>query len=175
MDDFLYKLRNAKKSSHDRSRRNQDSYSYRMGDRKKPKGRKFQQTSSLNSDHLAAIRKTLETIAENQKQQMGTERVRCEIEERKALALEKIAGLVGNLKEKDVPREPADGSREVTKTTLPHRADRDMILKIIHGLRQKGQTYERIAEHLESEGIPTLSGKGKWRGQSIYRLNKETV
>jgi len=100
MDDFLYKLRNAKnRSGYDRSRRTQDSYPYRTGDRKRPKGKKPPKMSGVSSDHLAAIRKTLETIVENQKQLMDAEGVRREIEERKALALETIARLVGNLKD----------------------------------------------------------------------------
>lgn len=176
MDDFLYKLRNAKnRSGYDRSRRTQDSYPYRTGDRKRPKGKKPPKMSGVSSDHLAAIRKALETIVENQKQLMDAEGVRREIEERKALALETIARLVGNLKEKNGLQVPADEGRETPGTAKSPRAERDKIIKIISGLREKGQTYEHIAKHLENEKIPTLSGKGKWRGQSIYRLYKETV
>ncbi len=181
MDDFLYKLRNAtKKTGYDRNRRSQDNYSQR-GDRNKSRGKK-PQTVSVGFDHLAAIRKTLESIAENQKQLMDAEHLRREIEERKALALETIANVIGQLGERQGPP-PANGKEQQappavggeTEAAVAGRADRDKILKIIHGLREKGQTYEHIARHLETQKIPTLSGRGKWRGQTIYRLYKETV
>ena len=195
MDDFLYKLRNArKKTGYDRNRRSQDNYGPR-GDRNKGKMKKPPQTVSVGFDHLAAIRRTLEAISENQKQLMDAERLRREIEERKALALEKIAGFFGQLKEKPKSQEVAEaiaeetqealqtpqetpqaaGEKEAPAATNAARADRDRVLKIIQGLRQKGQTYEHIARHLETQKIPTLSGRGKWRGQTIYRLYKETV
>jgi hypothetical protein len=187
MDDFLYKLRNArKKTGYDRNRRGQDSYTPR-GDRNKGKMKKPPQTVSVGFDHLAAIRRTLETISENQKQLMDGERLRREIEERKAQALEKIAGFIGQLKEKrkspEVAPEIAEEEQEAPQTAGDKqeapagsaRADRDRVLKIIQGLREEGQTYEHIARHLETRKIPTLSGRGKWRGQTIYRLYKETV
>lgn len=47
---------------------------------------------------------------------------------------------------------------------------RDDILNMICGLREEGHTYDQIAKQLEDENIPTFSGKGKWRGQTIHRL-----
>jgi len=121
MDDFLYKLRNArKKTGYDRNRRGQDNYSPRA-DRNKGKMKKPPQTVSVGFDHLAAIRRTLEAISENQKQLMDAERLRREIEERKALALEKIAGFFGQLKEKPKSQEVAEAiageTREAPQTT----------------------------------------------------------
>jgi hypothetical protein len=31
-------------------------------------------------------------------------------------------------------------------------------------------SYAKIAQQLESEGVPTLSGKGAWRGPAVQRL-----
>ncbi len=188
MDDFLYKLRNArKKTGYDRNRRNQDNYSPR-NDRNKPKGKK-PQTLPVGVDHLSAIRRTLEAIAENQKQMMAAERQRRNIEERKSRALEDIVRLMDRQVREDVtpaaadedrreapqPRESAAVKANATGSAKPSRAHRERILKIIHGLREKGQTYEGIARHLETQNIPTLSGRGKWRSQTIYRLYKESV
>jgi vacuolar-type H+-ATPase subunit I/STV1 len=47
---------------------------------------------------------------------------------------------------------------------------RDDVLNMICGLREEGHTYDQIAKQLEDENIPTFSGKGKWRGQTIHRL-----
>ena len=186
MDDFLYKLRNAKKKTgYDRTRRGQDNYAPH-GERNKGRMKKPPQAVSVGFDHLSAIRRALESISQNQKQLLDAERLRREIEERKALALEKIAAFIGQLKEKrkfpeDTPeiagkaREAAQTAGKEPEAPAAARADRDRVLKIIHGLRQEGQTYEHIARHLETRKIPTLSGRGKWRGQTIYRLYKETV
>ena len=187
MDDFLYKLRNAKKKTgYDRNRRSQDNYSQR-GDRSKFKGKK-PQTVPVGVDHLAAIRRTLETIAENQKQLLEAGDQRRAIEERKIRALEEMARLMGR-REGDAggsgqgPREAprvleaaaTGGETDASGRQESPRTDREQILKIIHGLREKGQTYEGIARHLETRNIPTLSGRGKWRSQTIYRLCKESV
>jgi hypothetical protein len=37
-------------------------------------------------------------------------------------------------------------------------------------LRSEGFSYAKIADILEAKGIPTVSGKGRWRGQSVQRL-----
>ncbi len=47
---------------------------------------------------------------------------------------------------------------------------RDDVLNMICGLREEGLTYDQIAKQLESESVPTFSGKGKWRGQTVHRL-----
>ena len=47
---------------------------------------------------------------------------------------------------------------------------RDDILNMICGLREEGMTYDQIAKQLEEEAVPTFSGKGKWRGQTVHRL-----
>ena len=52
----------------------------------------------------------------------------------------------------------------------PEELSREEVLDIIHKLRKEGTTYEHIARHLDSQGIPTFSRKGKWRGQTVHRL-----
>ena len=47
---------------------------------------------------------------------------------------------------------------------------RSDIVEMINNLRKEGMSYEKMALHLENENVPTLSGRGRWRGQSVYRL-----
>jgi hypothetical protein len=48
--------------------------------------------------------------------------------------------------------------------------DRESVLGLIKEMRDKDLSYANIAYELETMGIPTFSGKGKWRGQTVHRL-----
>ena len=47
---------------------------------------------------------------------------------------------------------------------------RDKLVSMIQALREQGFTYEKIARHFEENQIPTISGRGKWRGQAVSKL-----
>ena len=64
------------------------------------------------------------------------------------------------LKGKDAPAE----------TGMPKSNQRDDLTSMIIGLREQGFSYEKIARHLEENQIPTISGRGKWRGQAVSKL-----
>jgi hypothetical protein len=36
-------------------------------------------------------------------------------------------------------------------------------------MRADGKSYEKIANALEAAGFPTVSGRGRWRGQTVKR------
>jgi hypothetical protein len=65
--------------------------------------------------------------------------------------------------------EPAEAPADAPKPTLKDAS------AIICRMRKEGLSYAKIAEHLESEGIPTVSGKGQWRGQSVQRVYQKAV
>jgi len=44
------------------------------------------------------------------------------------------------------------------------------LVAMVKGLRAQGFSYEKIARHLEENQIPTVSGRGKWRGQAVSKL-----
>ena len=52
--------------------------------------------------------------------------------------------------------------------------DRDGLMARITSLREMGASYKKIAEILEEEAVPTLSGRGRWSAQTISRLLKES-
>jgi hypothetical protein len=51
-----------------------------------------------------------------------------------------------------------------------HTMQRDELVSMIQGLRGQGLSYEKIARQLEENQIPTISGRGKWRGQAVSKL-----
>jgi len=48
------------------------------------------------------------------------------------------------------------------------------IVKLIYGLREKGESYQNILDHLEARGIPTKNKK-KWSKSTIYRILKNPI
>jgi hypothetical protein len=49
-------------------------------------------------------------------------------------------------------------------------ARRQAAFKIIQERRNEGEGFDEIARYLVSADIPTLTGKGQWRAQSVSRL-----
>ncbi len=50
--------------------------------------------------------------------------------------------------------------------------DSQAIIQAITKLRESGMYFKQIAQHLESKGVPTLSGKGKWSATAVSKLLK---
>lgn len=46
-------------------------------------------------------------------------------------------------------------------------------IETAYGLRKEGLSFDKIADRLNADGIPTLSGDGKWEGRTIQRKLKE--
>jgi len=59
---------------------------------------------------------------------------------------------------------------EDLKTQAKDTSNSDELLETITRLRKEGFSYEKIARHLEDSGVPTISGRGKWRGQAVSKL-----
>ena len=51
--------------------------------------------------------------------------------------------------------------------------DREAVIATIRTLRENGLSFSAIAARLEENGIPTFSGKGQWRGQTVHKLFKQ--
>ena len=48
-------------------------------------------------------------------------------------------------------------------------------LKIIAEMRDNRVSFEKIADHLEAEGVPVVSGSGKWNRRTVSKLYKESA
>lgn len=192
MDDFLHNLRSGKLKQPDRGRRDYTDYKgpqRRAGNER----RKPDYYAKVTSENFALVKGSLDLLAENQKRIADTIVAGEATNTRIADALEAIVDMMkGDQRKAEAPspaREPADVMPE-TKTidsTAPDdmmkdrpgigagkekRGDhnkRDM-LDIIGSMRADGNSWEKIARHMDARHIPTVSGKGKWRGPAIKKF-----
>jgi hypothetical protein len=84
--------------------------------------------------------------------------------------LERHAGTATETEPEKVTEEISADSSYDEEELEEETITRDDILNMICGLREEGMTYDQIANQLEEEAVPTFSGKGKWRGQTVHRL-----
>lgn len=49
-------------------------------------------------------------------------------------------------------------------------SERRTICDIIEQMRDEGNNWEKIARHISSQGYPTISGKGTWRGAMVKNI-----
>ena len=174
MDDFLYNVRTGNMKNMDKSSRRFDNNRYKSHSRQpaKDKRKGYVNYRSLSTDQFSALKEMMAAISGNQ--------------ERQTVAMEKIANLLDRLlKMYSVPDADAIASHPSPAATVdsavtavevaPYSRSmtRAEMVALIHQMRNQGLSYEKIADEFESKQISTLSGRGKWRGQTIYRLFKE--
>jgi len=174
MDDFLYNVRTGNMKNMDKSRRRFDNNRYKSPNQQpaRDKRKGYVNYRSLSTDQFSALKDMMASISGHQ--------------ERQTVAMEKIADLLENLvKMPSVPVadvisshssptamvDSADAAVEMEPSGQP--ITRAEMVALIHQMRNQGLSYEKIADEFELKQISTLSGRGKWRGQTIYRLFKE--
>jgi hypothetical protein len=194
MDDFLHQLRNnSREKRYERNHRKPyDGSHYRGNERrdgpiqKKRKYNKREQneySKSYSSRQFPEIRSLLEEISKSQTRLANAQERIIAAEERKATAIENIAETLQKLCMKTLNRDsgsPVDSlegkkkkeSNEIntSKEKTGANKSREETIEVITQMRSDGISYEKIARHLEEVGIPTISGRGIWRGQSVRRL-----
>jgi len=184
MNDFLHSLRNNNHNSnhnqkrYERPRRHYDNQQYGNNDRKSGNYRSHHHKNNADTETLNAIRKTLETIADGQQAMVDLGERRAQAEERKAAAIENIAEHVINWLSQ-LPAtgfgHPGGAAHKSAAGTVVLDPRRQALVDKVKGLRAEGLSYEKIAQQLENENVPTLSGRGRWRGQTIHRLCNGTA
>lgn len=184
MNDFLHNLRSGKFKRNDKNSRSykdpQQRGSQWRGD---AEGRKSPHNAS--SDVVLEINKALKDIAASHRRFADAFESKVKADERKAAAMESIAVFLKqrfasgleSIREyrsasesKSEPDFPAIYAEQTVKIT---EFDREKLLTNILELRKEGVSFEKIAQQLESTGVPTLSGKGTWRGPAISKLCKD--
>jgi|GEM_PF-4665610 len=63
-----------------------------------------------------------------------------------------------------------DSLKNVVTDMKKKEAERKELIGLIQKLRKQGLGLQRIANKLNEFQIPTLSGTGKWYGQSVQYL-----
>lgn len=198
MDDFLHNLRTGKNKPYDRNRKQFDNNGYknpeRQGVNDNRRKEPFQRSPVV--DHFPAIKTILGDISEGQRRLAEIFERRVSADERIASALEIIASGFLNKDSEFIPTSsppkiasdspitdfieaesaiqadaeftisPDETLNDLNDTGL----DRNNILDMIVAMRKEQMSYEKIARTLESQGIPTLSGKGAWHSQTVSKL-----
>lgn len=191
MSDFLHNLRSGKFKRNDRNNRSYNDAQYRGSQRRsdndKRKHSKYSPaaTEQITDSVKAAfteIKGVLEDIAANQKMLVQVYELTVKANERGADALESIAEMlkqqITNGFEPVAKRQSSLEFEPVVAAGTKHafdteNLDREQLHERIISLREEGVSYDKIAQYLESERVPTLSGKGKWRGQAVSKLCKQ--
>ena len=89
----------------------------------------------------------------------------CEPVEEEATLVPEDAAMEG-----DELKTASEGRRFAVGTGSSKTMQRNELQAMIRGLREQGFSYEKIARHLEETQVPTISGRGKWRGQAVSKL-----
>jgi hypothetical protein len=67
----------------------------------------------------------------------------------------------------DVDIESDTGPKKLTDS------QRHIIFEVIEQMRDEGDNWEKIARHIASQGYPTVSGKGSWRGAMVKNIHEK--
>jgi hypothetical protein len=188
MDDFLHNLRSGKLKQADRGRRDYTDY---KGPQRRASNerRRTDYYAKVTNENFALIKETLDVLADSQKRIVDVLVERKKTEARIAGALETIATLIARhlgVEEvipehktaavvedeggMDVPiltAEPADNRPDDEDISAEDQPD---LIEIIASMRDEGDSWEKIARYFDEQEIPTLSGKGKWRGPAIKKF-----
>lgn len=187
MDDFLHNLRSGKLKQPDRGRRDYSDYKgpqRRAGsERRRP-----DYYAKVTSENFALVKDSLDLLAGHQKRIADAVTAIEKTDGRIANALETIATMIGrHLGGQDALPEQAgpagsepdrivptgavdDRSRIGTGSQKPGDAGRPKMLDMIASMRADGNSWEKIARHMDEQKIPTVSGKGKWRGPAVKKF-----
>jgi len=75
-----------------------------------------------------------------------------------------------------VLQEDGHAAVRATSAQQPTRPDRAALVARLHQMRARGMSLKTIADQLQAEGLPTLSGKGQWQKGTVDKLlNKSAV
>jgi len=188
VDDFLHNLRMQKGRAFERGRKPYDSHSYKKGrssDNRKGNYRKtsgVEQVTNLLKENLPELKIKLDELIEQQKRLAVAGERRALAEERKASAIEQIADAFGRTGEFPLPEAPQEKTENQPPLSLiepspeadeNERASDNTIIDFIQAMRARGLSYSKIADDLNSQNMPTSSGRGKWRGPMVSKLCRE--
>ena len=182
MDDFLHNLRSGKLKQQDRGRRDYSDYKgpqRRAGsDRRRP-----DYYAKVTGENFALVKDALESLAEQQKRIADALTAKTDTESRIADALEVIATRLADVPdtaESQAPKHspaaqdptPADQTDYDWKSSGPKLTndERPHLIQLIAAMRKDGQSWEKIARHMSERGVPTVSGKGTWRGTAVKKF-----
>lgn len=187
MDDFLHNLRSGKLKQGDQNRRNFNDYKNSQR-RVTNERRKTDYYAKVTNENFSMIKQTLDTLADYQKRMADAVAERNKTQSRIADALETIVRLMdrepeeaqaqstvqAEMPEQIQPEEKWDAAPAMDDKSEQgnggKEAENSELIDIISTMRNQGNSWEKIARHFDEQQIPTVSGKGKWRGPAIKKI-----
>jgi len=181
MDDFLHNLRSGKLKQSDRGRSHSD---YKGPQRRvSSERRRTDYYAKVTGEHFALVKDAIESLAEQQKRIADALAANENTQTRIAEALETIAARFDG-EQADKASSPAgdptaaDVSSAAPESEIEWEAsgnklaeeDRPKLMHMIATLRNDGQSWEKIARHMIEKSVPTVSGKGTWRGSAVKKF-----
>lgn len=178
MSDFLHNLRSGKFKRTDNRSYNDPQYrgGHRRGENDRRQGQQHplaaaEQITASVKDAFSEIKIVLEEIAANQDRMANAmESVAKILKQHLTTNFESAADHQEGLEAGPETDAFDDDDEQILNT---ENFDYGPLLEQIMGMRDKGMSYDKIAQYLESEGVPTITGKGKWRGQTVSKLCKQ--
>ena len=192
MDDFLHNLRSGKLKQPDRGRRDYSDYKgpQRRGSNER---RRTDYYAKVTGENFALVKDSLENLAQQQKRIADALGARTDAESRIADALESIAAMLNRQVGSDATspvKEAATDTEPGGKATKPADSapasdrgedwrfsgekladgDRPKLMHNIASMRETGQSWEKIARQMIEQAVPTVSGKGIWRGPAVKKF-----
>ena len=190
MDDFLHNLRSGKLKQTDRGRRDYSDY---KGPQRRVNNdrRKTDYYAKVTNENFALIKETLDALSDSQKRIADAMMERGKAESRIAEALEDIAEMMKGQRPEaeDSISQPDGASNNMVSDSRPDSSgaatefsdihpdseegtrfeDKPDLIGTISTMRDQGDSWEKIARYFDEQNIPTVSGKGKWRGPAIKK------
>jgi len=80
-----------------------------------------------------------------------------------------------SLPEETPPETEASADTPMAPAGTPTGRSAEAALKIIAEMRGNRVSFEKIADHLEAESIPMVSGNGKWNRRIVSKVYKDSV
>lgn len=192
MDDFLHNLRSGKLKQPDRGRRDYTDYKgpQRRGGNER---RKPDYYAKVTSENFALVKGSLDVLADHQRHIAEAMATSNKTDVRIADALEAIAAMMRRHwgYENDLPQESesigAEPNGDPRQSLVPGGVvdkfagidtggkklsdiDKPELMAVIADMRAEGDSWEKIARLMDERDIPTVSGKGKWRGPAIKKV-----
>ncbi len=192
MDDFLHNLRSGKLKQPDRGRRDYNDYKgpQRRGGNER---RRPDYYTKVTSENFGMVKDSLEGLAQQQKRIADALLARTDAESRIADALESIAAMLvrhigienGSTAPEAAQETGVAGSQASTPESAPtadmgldwqfsggklDNEDCPKLLQHIKSMREEAQSWEKIARRMIEKGVPTVSGKGIWRGPAVKKF-----
>lgn len=157
-----------------------------------------EQVTSFIREIMPVVKRFLESNSELQKKLADIAEMNIKVEERKAEAMQNIASALKLMIHPDTPaNETAEfdtfefldddaNHNQVNKTDVIKKQEdipekkkvnnstSQKLLKTILKLREEGMSFGQVAQHLTSENISTISGKGRWHASTVSSFLKSS-